>query len=734
MAAKVGQLLIDIHANVAKLQKDMAKANSTMSGALSKMSSTLKVFGGAIAGAFAADKIFTFVDSAIDGADALGKMATRTGVAVETLSGLQHAANLSDTSIEEVGRSLGTLSQKMVDATNGSAEAARAFQQLGIDIQNSDGSLRDSEQVFFDLAERMSQMPDGAAKAGLAMKLMGESGAKLIPMLNNGRDGLEALKAEAESLGLVIGNDTARQAEAFNDNMARLSGVLTGVANSVIAEILPPLLSLTDRLIKGAKEGDTFAKTISTGFRIVATVGEVVWQIFNHIGKSIGALGAALVELVQGNFRNAYNIVKTADGEILHDWKGTFDAVGDLWTASEEPPKKAVEKTKKAVQTIPPALNKVAEEAKKTADAIAASLLRTAIIEADLADDRLEQVRLRYAAQIAELEKKIADEKIREEEKNAYLAELDAVQRQRDAELAETELQLAREHERQRRDVELETAAMRAELTESELDDLRVAHEQRLEALNRRLEDELITEQEHAEQRALLLQQYEQAVTAATKAETEKRMAEQIAIQKSAAQRMANAFGREFINPMSEGFLKLENLLNSISSLVMDIIGQVVTSGLVTALTGGAAGGGGLLGDLLGFSEGGPVRGPGGPTDDKIPALLSNEEFVIKAKSARKLGLPLLNWLNRVGDMPRPKALPAFAQGGPVGVHKVGTPMGGGPVTVAPQFVVQAGGGLLHRELLLREIGPVLRQMAIEQMDSIIRQLGLNPAVVSSRG
>lgn len=46
------------------------------------------------------------------------------------------------------------------------------------------------------------------------------------------------------------------------------------------------------------------------------------------------------------------------------------------------------------------------------------------------------------------------------------------------------------------------------------------------------------------------------------------------------------------------------------------------------------------------FATGGYVRGPGGPTDDKIPALLSDREFVINAKATRALGPENLAALN----------------------------------------------------------------------------------------
>ena len=43
---------------------------------------------------------------------------------------------------------------------------------------------------------------------------------------------------------------------------------------------------------------------------------------------------------------------------------------------------------------------------------------------------------------------------------------------------------------------------------------------------------------------------------------------------------------------------------------------------------------------------GGHVRGPGTETSDSIPALLSDNEFVIKAKSVKKYGLDMLNAIN----------------------------------------------------------------------------------------
>lgn len=57
-------------------------------------------------------------------------------------------------------------------------------------------------------------------------------------------------------------------------------------------------------------------------------------------------------------------------------------------------------------------------------------------------------------------------------------------------------------------------------------------------------------------------------------------------------------------------------------------------------------------------ASGGYIMGPGTRTSDSIPAMLSNGEFVVKAASVEKIGLPNLNYLNSYGK------IPGFADGG----------------------------------------------------------------------
>ena len=68
-------------------------------------------------------------------------------------------------------------------------------------------------------------------------------------------------------------------------------------------------------------------------------------------------------------------------------------------------------------------------------------------------------------------------------------------------------------------------------------------------------------------------------------------------------------------------------------------------------------------GMVEGFATGGQVSGPGGPTADRVPAMLSDGEYVIRASSVNKFGARFFDALNS-GKMP------GFAIGGSVGTGR----------------------------------------------------------------
>jgi len=178
--------------------------------------------------------------------DEIAKAAQKTGVSVKLLSEMKYAASLADVSFESLQTSLGKLAKNTLDASQGTGEAKDALAELGIQLKSSDGRLRGTSDLLLDIADKFSGMEDGTRKTALAMQIFGRAGREMIPLLNEGRDGLAAAADEAERLGIVLDEKAAKAAELFNDNLTRLDSKILGLKMSIGNDLIPILNDLMD--------------------------------------------------------------------------------------------------------------------------------------------------------------------------------------------------------------------------------------------------------------------------------------------------------------------------------------------------------------------------------------------------------------------------------------------------------------------------------------------------------
>lgn len=260
------------------------------------------------------------VKSAIDTGDALDEMSQRVGVSVETLSVWKPAAEQSGVSGESFEKGLRKLSTTMLEAATGSEDAARGFSAVGVEFKNQDGTLRATDQVLLDLAERFKAMPDGAEKTALAVQLFGKSGAELIPFLNQGRDGINELAAEMQALGVQMSSETAVQAGNFNDALDKLKLATTSIGNQIIASLLPALNDMAGGMVESAKQGGTLRAILDGVVLVLKTLAlgaATVGKAFVALGEAIGAGVVAAVEALKGNTDGAKAIIADLKGNLV---------------------------------------------------------------------------------------------------------------------------------------------------------------------------------------------------------------------------------------------------------------------------------------------------------------------------------------------------------------------------------------------------------------------------------
>ena len=269
----------------------MGRLRGAAAGALGAMRAVLPVIGVAAIGKFAKDNL--------DAADAMSKMSQRTGVAAPTLDKFRKVAELSDTSIEGLGKGFKTLASNMYDAqTKGTGPAADAFAKLGIAITDSNGKLRESDQVMLDMADKFKQMADGPEKAALAADIFGAKiGDELIPLLNSGGDAVR-------NMGTSLTQEFADKAAAFNDRLTTMQEKFGDLALRITEALLPAFESIVGAVegllnvfqaLPGPVQGFIAA---FAGISAIAFVFAPIVSALTAIGPLLGGLVAAIGPIV----------------------------------------------------------------------------------------------------------------------------------------------------------------------------------------------------------------------------------------------------------------------------------------------------------------------------------------------------------------------------------------------------------------------------------------------------
>lgn len=325
----IGALRVNLGLDSAQFTNGLKKGHV----GLHKFASVAKAGFAAVgaAGLAMAAALVVGMRSTINTADELTKSAQKFGIPVEELSRMKHAADLSGVSLETLGKGMQRLSRNMFDAEMGLKAPQRAFDALGISIRNTDGTMKTSSEIMTEVAGRFSTMKDGVEKTALAMTLFGRAGAELIPMFNSGAEGLAAMMAEADALGITLDEKTGRAAEAFNDNLTRIGRVKDGLILKITAQMLPTLEMLSVKFLGVANNGELIEHMASGVVKALGFIANSVAQVAilsQRLRVELAGLGEAFQRINNWDFSGglaAFRESQAKSAQMSADMKAEID-------------------------------------------------------------------------------------------------------------------------------------------------------------------------------------------------------------------------------------------------------------------------------------------------------------------------------------------------------------------------------------------------------------------------
>jgi hypothetical protein len=299
-----GGVFVEIGADAKAFFATLSRVNAQIGKAgksMAMMGARLTAVGTAITAPLAgAAAVFASVG------DQVQKMAARTGLSAEAVSGLGFAAEQSGTDMATLEKGIRTMQRSLDDAATKGGAAAKAFQRLGLDVASL--SQMSPEDQFTAIAEALSQVQDPGQRAAMAMQVFGRAGSALIPLLNGGAAGIAELRAEAARLGLVMDQETADSAAALTDAMNSMTKAVRAVIVNVGGALAPIFTKFANIVAMLAGQFSKFVKENGRMAQIALAVGAAIIGLgtaltaagFAAMGLSAGlaAIGGVLAALV----------------------------------------------------------------------------------------------------------------------------------------------------------------------------------------------------------------------------------------------------------------------------------------------------------------------------------------------------------------------------------------------------------------------------------------------------
>lgn len=237
-------------------------------------------------------------------ADDLNTLSKQTGISTHDLQMYAASADLVDVSVETMAKTHGKLKKNMLSASEGKAQA-EYFTQLGVAVTDSNGELRDSNDVFQETIEALGRMENETERDAIAMQIFGKSANELNPLIEDGGETYAKVAEIMSKYGLEpVSQEELDKANEFNDTIDTIKLVFTQamqiIGSKIAGYLVPVMQKVVDKAAQIAEfiaglDGGVLAKIMAAGGAIAALAPALIIigkleQAFGSVQKKVALL------------------------------------------------------------------------------------------------------------------------------------------------------------------------------------------------------------------------------------------------------------------------------------------------------------------------------------------------------------------------------------------------------------------------------------------------------------
>jgi hypothetical protein len=249
-SAKLRSEIDKVRLQLSKIEGESKKTTSAISSGFKQVGDVARQVGAVLGVSLGIGAIATAFKSAASEAikfgDEMQKAAAKTGIGASQFALLAGAARMSDVEVGQLSSGLRKMQIAVSEAGTGAKGPLEAFRALGVTFEELQ-QLKPEDQ-FLRLADQISGLESPADRVRAAVDLFGKSGAELLPLFEQGAEGIRKAREEVERLGGALTDQQIEKLAEADDAIKRLDQSWKGFARTLVAAVAPALTSVLDRL------------------------------------------------------------------------------------------------------------------------------------------------------------------------------------------------------------------------------------------------------------------------------------------------------------------------------------------------------------------------------------------------------------------------------------------------------------------------------------------------------
>lgn len=327
---KVGSAIGGATNKAVKFTATLGKIDTAMIG---KAADGFKTYTTAVTGATTA--VAGLAVSQVSNLDAIDKQSQALGLSRTAYQEWDYVLSQNGVDIEKFGTGMKSLLKNMDAVKEGNATATTNFNQLGVAVQNADGSLRSQEDVLKETVAAFQNMEDGADKTRLATELFGKQGQSLMPLLNGTAGSVDELMQKCNDLGMVVSDEAVDAGVKFSDTLDSLKRSAQGVFNTfastgILTTFTKSMENMTDSvsdLLSAYKEGGLEGLNEEIPIVISNLFNSASEFLAENAPTLITAATTVLTSIIQSLAQSAPSLINSILPSLLNGFFGLINAL-----------------------------------------------------------------------------------------------------------------------------------------------------------------------------------------------------------------------------------------------------------------------------------------------------------------------------------------------------------------------------------------------------------------------